>query len=111
MRDLLMRAGTAAVLLAGLVAALFLLPRAGILALMALVAGAGALEWARLCAINAPLYAGAVVLALFVAFSLDVSQAVFLLATAFWLFAAPAWLWLRVGPEHRPALAAAGFVV
>ena len=111
MRDLLRRTGTAALLLAALVAALFLLPRAGILALMALVAGAGALEWARLCAINAPLYAGAVVLALFVAFSLDVSQAVFLLATAFWLFAAPAWLRLRVEPEHRPALAAAGFVV
>lgn len=99
-------------LLAALVAALFLLPRAGILVLMALVAGVGALEWARLCVINAPLYAGAVVLALFAAFSLDVSQAAFLLATAFWLLAAPAWLWLRrVGPEHRPALAAAGFVV
>jgi len=105
------RAGTAAVLLAALVAALFLLPRAGVMVLMALIAAAGAFEWARLCAVNAPLYAGAVVLALLLAVWLDVSHGVFLLAAAFWLFAAPAWLWLRVGPGQRTALAAAGLVV
>jgi phosphatidate cytidylyltransferase len=99
------------VLLAVLVAALFLLPRAGVLVLMALVAAAGAFEWARLCSVNAPLYAAAVVLALLLAFWLEVPQSVFLLASAFWLLAAPAWLWRGVGPEQRAALAAAGFVV
>ena len=98
-------------LLAALVAALIVLPRAGILVLMALVAGAAAFEWARLCAVHAPLYAAAVVLALLLAFWAGVSQGMFLLAAAFWLLAAPAWLWVRVGPEHRAALAAAGFVV
>jgi phosphatidate cytidylyltransferase len=99
------------VLLAVLVAALFLLPRAGVLVLMALVAAAGAFEWARLCSVNAPLYAAAAVLALLLAFWLEVPQSVFLLASAFWLLAAPAWLWRGVGPEQRAALAAAGFVV
>jgi phosphatidate cytidylyltransferase len=111
LRDFLRRAGTAVVLLAALVAALIVLPRAGILVLMALVAGAAAFEWARLCAVHAPLYAAAVVLALLLAFWAGVSQGMFLLAAAFWLLAAPAWLWVRVGPEHRAALAAAGFVV
>jgi phosphatidate cytidylyltransferase len=99
------------VLLAVLVAALFLLPHAGVLVLMALVAAAGAFEWARLCSVNAPLYAAAVVLALLLALWLEVPQSVFLLASAFWLLAAPAWLWRGVGPEQRAALAAAGFVV
>jgi phosphatidate cytidylyltransferase len=99
------------VLLAALVAALFLLPRGGIVVLMALVAAASAFEWARLCSVNAPLYAAAVVLALLLTFWLDVPQSMFLLASAFWLLAAPAWLWRGVGPEQRLALAAAGFVV
>jgi phosphatidate cytidylyltransferase len=109
--DFLRRAGTAAVLLAALVAALFLLPRAGVVALMAVIVAAAGLEWARLCAVNPPLYSGGAVAAFFLVFWLDVSQPVFLLAAVFWLLAAPAWLWLRVGSEHRPALAAAGFVV
>jgi phosphatidate cytidylyltransferase len=109
--DFLRRAGTAAVLLAALVAALFLLPRTGIVALMALIVAAAALEWARLCAVNVPLYAGGAVVAFLLAYGLDLSRPVFFLATAFWLLAAPAWLWQRVRPEQRAALAAAGFVV
>jgi phosphatidate cytidylyltransferase len=109
--DFLRRAGTAAVLLAALVAALFLLPRAGIVVLMALVVAAAALEWARLCALSVALYAGGAVVAFLVAFGLDLSRPVFLVATAFWLLAAPAWLWQRVRSEQRAALAAAGFVV
>ena len=42
------RVGTAAVLLAILLAALFLLPRAGVAALMAIFIAIGGLEWARL---------------------------------------------------------------
>jgi phosphatidate cytidylyltransferase len=109
--DFLRRAGTAAVLLAALVAALFLLPRTGVVALMALIVAAAALEWARLCAVNVPLYAGGAVVAFLLAYWLELSRPVFFLATAFWLLAAPAWLWQRVRPEQRAALAAAGFVV
>src|ERR671923_192491 len=43
------RVGTAAVLLAILLAGLFFLPRAGVAALMALIIGIGGFEWARLC--------------------------------------------------------------
>ena len=111
MPDFLRRAGTAAVLLAALVAALVLLPRAGIMVLMAVIAAAGALEWARLCAVSAPLYAAGAVLAFLLASWLEAAQPVFFLAAAFWLFAAPVWLWLGVRPEHRGALAAAGFIV
>ena len=98
-------------LLAALVAALFLLPRAGIVVLMALVVAAAALEWARLCALSVPLYAGGAVVAFLLVYWLDFSRPVFLVATAFWLLAAPAWLWQRVRAEQRAALGAAGFVV
>jgi phosphatidate cytidylyltransferase len=103
--------GTAAVLLAILLAALLFLPRAGVAALMALVIGIGGFEWARLCGCNAPWYAGVVVAALLALLYLDISQPVFLLASAFWIVAAPAWLWMGVKAEQRAALAAAGFVV
>jgi phosphatidate cytidylyltransferase len=109
--DLLRRLGTAAVLLALLVAGLFLLPRAGVAALMALVVGIGGYEWARLCGFNAPVYAGAAVAVLLALLWLGVSQHAFVLAAAFWIVAAPAWLWIGVKPVHRAALAAAGFIV
>ena len=98
-------------LLALLVAGLFLLPRAGVAALMALVVGIGGFEWARLCGFNAPVYAGAAVVSLVLLFWFDITQPVFVLATAFWIVAAPAWLWIGVKPVHRAALAAAGFIV
>jgi phosphatidate cytidylyltransferase len=103
------RVGTAAVLLAILLAALFLLPRAGVAALVAIIVGVGGYEWGRLCGLNPHLYAGGVVLAFLVLFSLDVSQPVFLLAAAFWIVVAPLWLWR--GVRQRGALAATGFVV
>jgi phosphatidate cytidylyltransferase len=99
------------VLLAILLAVLFLLPRAGVAALMVLVIGVGGFEWGRLCGLNPPLYAGAMVLALLLVLWAEVSQPVFLLASLFWLVAAPAWLWIGVKPGHRVALQAAGFVV
>jgi len=34
-----------------------------------------------------------------------------MLSALFWVFAAPLWLWRGVHESHRPALAAAGFVV
>lgn len=105
------RAGTAAVLLAILLAVLFLAPPAGVAALMALVVGIAGFEWGRLCALPPRLYAGATVGALLLTLWAGAAQAVFLLATVFWLVAAPAWLWLGVRPGQRAALAAAGFVV
>ena len=111
MPDLLRRLGTAAVLLALLIAGLFLLPRAGVAALMALIVAIGGYEWARLCGFNAPVYAGAAVVSLVLLFWFDITQPVFVLASAFWIVAAPAWLWIGVKPVHRAALAAAGFIV
>ena len=105
------RVGTAAVLLAILLAALFLLPRAGVAALMALIVGIGGYEWGRLCGLNAQLYAGAAVISLLLLFWLDITQPLFALAALFWIVAAPAWLWIGVKSEHRAALAAAGLVV
>jgi phosphatidate cytidylyltransferase len=109
--DLVRRVGTAAVLLAVLVAGLFFLPRAGVAALVALIMAIAGFEWARLCGFNAHLYAGGIVAAFAVLLWLGIAHPVFLLAAAFWIVAVPAWLWLGVKPAHRAALGAAGFVV
>ena len=98
-------------LLALLVAGLFLLPEAGVLALMALIVGIGAFEWARLCGFQPQLYAAGVVGAMLALYWLDVAYPVFLVAAVFWIVAAPAWLWLGVKSTHRFALCAAGFLV
>ncbi len=114
MANLLRRVGTAAVLLAILLAALFLLPRAGVAALMALIIGIAGLEWARLCALEglpARLYGAGVVLALLLLFTFELWQPVFVLAAAFWIVAVPAWLWLGMKPQHGATLAVAGFIV
>lgn len=105
------RAGTAVVLLAVLLAVLFLAPPAGVAALMALVIGIGGFEWGRLCGVQPHAYAAALVAALLLALWLDAPQPLFVLGSSFWLVAAPAWLWFGVRPAQRGALAAAGFVV
>jgi phosphatidate cytidylyltransferase len=112
--DLLRRVGTAAVLLAILVLALFLLPRGGVAALMALIIGIAGVEWARLCRLDglaARLYAAGIVLALLVLFAFELWQPMFLVAAAFWIIAVPVWLWLGVKAQHWPTLAVAGFLV
>jgi phosphatidate cytidylyltransferase len=112
--NLLRRVGTAAVLLAILLAALFWLPRGGVAALMALIIGIAGLEWARLCRLDGVagrLYAAGIVLALLVLFTFELWQPMFLLAAAFWIVAVPAWLWLGVKGQHWAALAVAGFLV
>jgi len=108
------RIGTAAVLIALLLAGLFFLPRAGVAALMALIVAIGGFEWARLCGFGvaaARLYAGAMVVVLFAFFWWGISQPVFLLASALWIVGVPLWLWIGVKPEHRALLATTGFVV
>ncbi len=48
------RLGTAALLIAGLLAALFFLPVPALIALVAAIAGLAGHEWARLCALAGP---------------------------------------------------------
>jgi phosphatidate cytidylyltransferase len=108
------RVGTAAVLMALLLAGLFLLPRAGVAALMALIIGIGGFEWARLCGLRpgyARLYAAGIVAALALLLAAGLHRDVFLFASAFWIVAVPAWLWIGVKPQHWAALAVAGFAV
>jgi phosphatidate cytidylyltransferase len=96
-----------------MVAALFLLPRIGVAALMALVSGIGGLEWARLCGAGraAPLYAAGIVIAMVALFFAQIVVPVLFVACAFWIVAVPAWLWRGVKPEHRAALLVAGVIV
>jgi phosphatidate cytidylyltransferase len=103
---------TAAVLIAALLAALFLLPRAWLAALVAALAGAAALEWARLCRFGAPAawgYAAAMAFALIAVYNAEPWQPVFAIAAAFWIVVAPLWLWHGVLREHARLLGVAGF--
>jgi phosphatidate cytidylyltransferase len=107
---------TAAVLIAVLLAALFLLPRAGFAGFVAAVLAAAAYEWARLCRLGrlaAAGYAAALAAAFGAAVLSEESAhpAWFAAAAVFWLLVAPAWLWRGVRPAHAAALAFAGFAV
>ena len=108
------RIGTAAVLIAILLAGLFLLPRLGVAALMALIVAIGGFEWARLCGLGAMesrVYAAAIVIGLLVLVSVQVWQPAFLVASLFWIAVVPLWMWRGVKAEHRAALIPVGFVL
>jgi phosphatidate cytidylyltransferase len=110
----LRRAGTAVALLALFIAALFFLPRAGVALLMALVIGLASFEWARLCALRglyAGLYVGGMIALLVVLLVVERYSYVFIVASAFWIVAVPAWLWSGVKAQHAAALLLAGIVV
>lgn len=101
-------------LLAILCAALFLLPRPGVAALMALVIGIGGYEWARLCGTGvgvARAYAIGIMVALGALLAVPLYGPPLYVAALFWLLAVPVWLWLGVKTAHTPSLLAAGFVV
>jgi phosphatidate cytidylyltransferase len=108
------RIGTAAALIAGLLAALFLLPAPWLAALMALVVALAAFEWAKLCRLPRhasfaySALAGACVAALAWA---GIGSAGILVGAAFWIGVAPIWLWRGVRPSHAPLLLAAGLAV
>jgi phosphatidate cytidylyltransferase len=105
---------TAAVLIPGLLAALFLLPRAALAGLIALLLVFAGLEWARLCRLplaSARLYAVMTAAVYLTAEYLGLARELFVLAAAWWLLAAPAWLWRGVGPAQQVWLGAAGFAV
>jgi phosphatidate cytidylyltransferase len=108
------RVATAVVLIAVLLAALFLLPRPWLAALVAALTGVAAFEWARLCRLAARgawVYAGAMTVGLIVAYNMEPWQPAFAVASAFWIFVAPLWLWRGVAAHQSRALAVAGVVV
>jgi len=96
------------VLIAALLGALFFLPALWLKGLVAVLIAAAAFEWARLCGMQAALYAAALA-ALFVLLKPD--PAWFLLAAAFWVLIAPLWLWRGITPGHKRLLALAGVLV
>lgn len=105
------RCATAAVLIAGLAAALFLLPRPALAILVGALAAAAGLEWARLCRLGPRAtwaYAAGIAFALLVVVHTEPAQPAFAVAAVFWILVAPLWLWRGVA---RPGLAAAGFFV
>ncbi|HLS86461.1 MAG TPA: phosphatidate cytidylyltransferase [Burkholderiales bacterium] len=111
---LAVRVGTAAALLAGLLAALFLLPQAAFAVVVAAVLLLAGAEWARLCGLGqgvAWAYAGSVVLAYAAwAYAGRVDLA-FGLSALFWIAVVPAWLGRGVGARQTPWLSLAGFPV
>lgn len=108
------RIGTAAVLIGGLLAALFLLPARGLAALIAVVIGLAGFEWARLCQLGTRLalvYAAAVAAAFALVLAAGFERGAFAVGVAFWVIAVPLWLWRGVARRHVGWLAAAGFLV
>jgi phosphatidate cytidylyltransferase len=108
------RVGTAAVLVAGVLAALFLAPRPVFGVLVGLVMVLAGVEWARLCRLS-PLaawgYGAAVALAFLACSFTEPWEVPFAIAAGFWLLAVPLWLWHGVTPRHAGLLAGVGLGV
>src|SRR5438034_893497 len=100
------RLATAAVLIAGLLGALFYLPSLWLKLVTGAVVALAAFEWGRLCRLDAYLYAVLLVGAYGIALWAR-SDVVFALAAAFWVAAVPLWLWRGVEARHAGPLAAA----
>src|SRR2546430_8738073 len=104
------RLATAAVLIAGLLGALFYLPSPWLKLVTGAVVALAAFEWGRLCRLDAYLYAvllaGAYGIVLWIR-----SDVVFPLAAAFWVAAVPFWLWRGVETLQPAPLAPAGALV
>ena len=101
-------------LIAALVAALFLLPRPWLAGLIALLVAAAGFEWARLCRLQAGavwLYAALSAAAFVVLFIVGAERIAFAVGCVFWLSVAPLWLARGMHAAHRPALLGAGFLV
>jgi len=105
------RLATAAVLIAAILAALFFLPPMALLALVAAIAGIGAHEWAKLCGLTGAGTLGfvALVVAGIAIPSLAGAAYPFIaIGAAFWLVAAPLWLWRGMRAGQRSLLIGAG---
>ena len=108
------RIGTAAVLIAALLAALFLLPPRALEVAVGLILLFAAHEWARLCRLErgaALAFAAAVALTFLALQRAGLQQALFALTAFFWVVLAPLWMWRRVQPGQTVWLGAAGFAV
>jgi phosphatidate cytidylyltransferase len=108
------RLATAAVLIAGLLAALFLLPPSGLGTLVALIVALAAFEWGRLCRFPAGVaaaYALANAALLAVALVGGAALPAIVLGAAFWALVVPLWLWRGVQTRHAALLAVAGPLV
>jgi phosphatidate cytidylyltransferase len=113
---------TAVVLLAAFLAALFLLPRYGWIAFVAVLVGAAAWEWSALAALAAGgrfIYT-AIVIGLFVlpgmlgaswGNGLYAPLWVYCGAVIFWIVLVPAWMWRRPRFEGKAVLIATGMAV
>jgi len=102
------------VLIALLLAALFLLPPLGLELLIGLILLAAAHEWARLCRLErtAAIVFAATVAALFLVLRrAELERSVFAAAALFWIVVAPLWMWRSVRPGETLLLGAAGFAV
>jgi phosphatidate cytidylyltransferase len=105
---------TAAVLIAALLGALFLLPRPALSLLVAVLLLLAGLEWARLCRLQragAWVYAVTVTLVFLALDFAGLQQALFVTAAVFWILVAPAWMWRGVRPDQTTWIGAAGFAV
>lgn len=106
--------GTAAVLIAALLAALFLLPPFALKLLIALLLAGAALEWARLCRLaraSAWVFAAAIAGVYLALERAGLQQPIFVTAALFWIVLAPLWMWRGVRPAQTTWLGAAGFAV
>jgi phosphatidate cytidylyltransferase len=104
------RLATAAVLIAGLLAALFYLPSLWLKLATGAVVALAAFEWGRLCRLDAYLYAGLLAGGYGIALWAR-ADVVFALAAAFWVAAVPFWLWRGVEAHQSRLLGAAGLFV
>lgn len=108
------RLGTAAVLIAGLLAALFLLPPAGLATVVTAVTGLAGYEWARLCRtprVGALAYAALVAAGVACGALLAWTHAGVAVGIFFWTLVAPLWFRLGLSAGQGPSLALAGIVV
>ena len=101
-------------LIAGLLAALFLLPRAALAGLIAILLLFAGLEWAHLCRLgprSAWLFAVVLSLIFIILENIGLRQALLMAAAAWWIAIAPAWMLGGVRPGQHAWLGAAGFAV
>jgi phosphatidate cytidylyltransferase len=102
------------VLIAGLLGALFFLPRVALMALVAVLLVFAGLEWARLCRLQGPsaaVFALAVALVFLALEYAGLQRELFALAAVFWVIVAPLWMWRGVRSDQVTWLGAAGFAV
>ncbi len=101
-------------LIAALLAALFLLPRPLFVAIVSLILVLAGLEWAhfsRLASGAAALYAASVAAVFLVLQHAGLQKEILAAAAVFWLVVAPLWMWRGLRPEQSTWVGAAGFAV